>query len=537
MSETVAFLSEICYYLNETRKKIMSVLEIKNLSHRYDDKVLFHNADLQINNGEHVGIVGLNGAGKSTFINILAGEVLQDEGEVRWQNGIKKSYLDQHAELDKTLTVMEYLKSSFTDLFAMNDRMESLYAEMGNVSDPNKLDEMIRKATNLTDRLTDAGFFELEANIKRIANGLGVMNFGYDTVIGTLSGGQRAKLMLAKLLLDAPDVMMLDEPTNFLDIEHIAWLTDFLNASPKTVLVISHDADFLDRVCRFTVNIENGQIKKYAANYSGFLSQREQNAKQYENDYNRQQREIEKMEDYIARNKVRAATAGMANARKKQLAKIQVLQKPTVIHDAVFTFPCEELNTKELLVVEGCTIGYGKPLLPPFSFQLGGTDKIWIRGTNGVGKTTLIKTLLRKIPSLGGSFRFHPAIRIGYLEQELDFADAEFNAMAYYNRFYPREGTKETRNALAKVGLKGDLATNPVCELSGGEQVRLKLCVLMQQTTNLLILDEPTNHLDVRAKDALKKALLDYAGGLILVTHEKPFAEGLCNVVLDVKES
>lgn len=232
----------------------MSVLEIKGLSHRYDDKVLFHDADLQINNGEHVGIVGLNGAGKSTFINILAGEVLQDEGEVRWQNNIRKTYLDQHAELDRSLTVMEYLKSSFRDLFAMNERMEALYAGMGEISDPDRLDEMIRKATDLTDRLTEAGFFELEANIKKIANGLGVMNFGYDTVIGTLSGGQRAKLMLAKLLLDAPDVMMLDEPTNFLDIEHIAWLTDFLNACPKTVLVISHDTEFLDRVCRAIVN-------------------------------------------------------------------------------------------------------------------------------------------------------------------------------------------------------------------------------------------------------------------------------------------
>ena len=187
--------------------------------------------------GSVTGLIGHNGAGKSTFINILAGEVLQDEGEVRWQNNIRKTYLDQHAELDRSLTVMEYLKSSFRDLFAMNERMEALYAGMGEISDPDRLDEMIRKATDLTDRLTEAGFFELEANIKKIANGLGVMNFGYDTVIGTLSGGQRAKLMLAKLLLDAPDVMMLDEPTNFLDIEHIAWLTDFLNACPKTCLL------------------------------------------------------------------------------------------------------------------------------------------------------------------------------------------------------------------------------------------------------------------------------------------------------------
>ena len=231
------------------------------------------------------------------------------------------------------------------------------------------------------------------------------------------------------------------------------------------------------------------------------------------------------MEDYIARNKVRAATAGMANARKKQLARIQVLQKPTAIHDAVFSFPCEELNTRELLVAEDLSIGYGRPLLPPFSFQLSGRDKI-----------TLIRTLLRQIPALGGSFRFHPAARVGYLEQELAFERADCSAMAYYNEFYPRENAKETRNALAKVGLKGELALNPLSELSGGEQVRLKLCVLMQKTTNLLVLDEPTNHLDVRAKDALKKALAAYPGGLILVTHEKPFAEGLCNIILDVKE-
>ena len=302
----------------------MAILEIKNLSHTYDGKPLFSNASLSINNGEHVGIVGLNGAGKTTFINIISGKLPQDEGEVKWMGGIRRGYLDQHADIDRSKTVMEYLREAFAHLYAENARMENMYADMAEISDPDELDRRIEKANKILDRLTDAGFFELDSAIKKVAGGLGIAALGYDTVISTLSGGQRAKLMLARLLLEKPDIMLLDEPTNFLDIEHIAWLTEYLNSVKNTFLVISHDVEFLDKVTKFIVSIENGTIKKYGGNYTTYRAQAEQNAKQYEESYRRQQEEIKRMEDYIARNKARAATAGMANSRKKMLDRMGI---------------------------------------------------------------------------------------------------------------------------------------------------------------------------------------------------------------------
>lgn len=511
----------------------MSILEIKGLTHTFDGRLLFDNADLTVNNGEHIGVVGLNGAGKSTFINIIAGRTPQDAGEVLWQSNIVKGYLDQHADIDRSLTVMEYLKTAFTPLYDMNARMEALYAQM---SEPGAdLDGLIAKANRLLERLTDAGFFDLDAEIKKVANGLGVGRYGYDTPVAELSGGMRAKLMLTKLLLVKPDIMLLDEPTNFLDIEHIDWLADYLNGWKGTFMVISHDTDFLNRVSKFIVSIQNGSIKKYSGNYDQYAAQAEMNLKQYAESYERQQREIERMEDYINRNRARASTAGMANARKKQLEKLERIKKPTVVYDATFSFPCAPLHTREIAAARGLVIGYGEPLLPPLDFSLPGDGRLWIRGTNGVGKTTLIKTLIGAIPALGGSYAFHPFVKIGYLEQDLVFPDPEINAMTHFNARFPRYDTKKTRAALAATGIKNDLATKPISALSGGEQVRIKLTVLCHTESNLLILDEPTNHLDVRAKAALKKALLAYPGAIILVSHEKDFAGEICDRVFDVR--
>lgn len=512
----------------------MSILEIKNLSHIYDGKPLFVKANLAVAGGEHSGIVGLNGAGKSTFIKILSGEVLQDEGEVKWLSGITKGYLDQHADIDRTLTVMEYLRSSFEDLFKLNSKMEECYAQM-ETADGDELERLITKSNNILERLNNGGFFELDSTIKKVAGGLGVSNLGYDTPISELSGGGRAKLMLTKLLLVKPDIMLLDEPTNFLDIEHIDWLVDFLNGTKSAFLVISHDTDFLDRVCKNIINIENGEIRKYSGNYSQFATQREQNAKQYEDAYLRQQREIERMNEYIERNKARASTAGMANSRKKMLDRMEIMRKPTVIYDAEFSFPYVELHTKDMLKVDNLIVGYDSPILPPVSFSLSSETRLWLRGTNGIGKTTIIKTILNKIAKLSGNFTFHPAVKIAYIEQDLTFEDKEELPAQYLSRLFPRLNPKDIRALLARVGLKNELALKAVSLLSGGEQMRLKLATLANMPSNFLIMDEPTNHLDVRAKDSLKRALNDYKGALLLVSHEKDFASAVTNTVVDIK--
>lgn len=512
----------------------MSILEIRNLTHRYDDRNLFNNASLVVNNGEHIGVVGLNGAGKTTFINIIANKLIQDEGEILKQPNTRWGYLDQHADIDRSLTVMEYLRHAFDYLYEINEKLEGTYAKMGEVSE-DELEKLINKSARLQELLDNADFYDLDSKIKKVAGGLGVNNFGFDTLIGKLSGGERAKLMLTKLLLEEVDVMLLDEPTNFLDIDHVEWLKKYLNSYKKTFLVISHDTAFLDSVCKFIVNIENGQIKKYSGSYSGFLVQREMNARQYEDEYNRQQAEIKKMQDYIDKNKTRAATAGMANSRKKMLDRIEVMQKPVTFYESVFSFPYIELNSKDFLIVSNLEVGYNSTLIPPISFHLKSNDKLWIRGTNGVGKSTLIKTLLGKIPSRRGSFNFHIATKIAYLEQELEFTTTTQSGMQYFNDAFPRANVKIQRQELAKVGLRGELATKPLKNMSGGEQVRVKLSVLCNTPSNCLILDEPTNHLDINAKNSLKKALIDYPGTIILVSHEQEFAQDICNIIFDAK--
>lgn len=512
----------------------MSVLEIKNLTHRYDDRFLFDNANLTINNGEHVGVVGLNGAGKSTFINIIAGNLSQDDGEVLWLNGIRKGYLDQHADIDRTKTVMEYLLSSFTYLYEKEAKLNKMYEDMA-FADGEQLDRLIKKSANLQDELTSEGFYDLESKIKKVANGLGMNIVGYDAPISQLSGGERAKLMLSKLLLESPDIMLLDEPTNFLDIEHIDWLIKYLNDYKKTFLVISHDIKFLDAVSRYIVNIENGYIKKYTGNYTAFKAQHEMNAKQHEDAYKRQQAEIKRITEYIDKNKARASTAKMAHSRQKMLDKMQLVQKPVTILDAQFDFPYHPLNCKDLLVVKNLEVGYDKTLIPPINLHLNSQSRLWIRGTNGVGKTTLLKTIMHKIPQLKGSFLIHPEARILYLEQDLNFPNKEQSASQYFNSCYPMMNEKDRRTSLAKVGLKGELAIKPIKNMSGGEQVRLKIAVLSHIKSNVLILDEPTNHLDVRAKEELKRALNQYEGAIILVSHEEDFATAICNQIFDAK--
>jgi len=514
----------------------MSVLTITNLSHIFDEKQLFDNANLTVNNGEHIGVVGLNGAGKSTFMNIIAGNLSQDIGEVKWLNGIRWGYLDQHANIDRSLSVMEYLKTSFQYLYHMESELNALYEKMGDISDEKELDSLIEKTAKMQDRLQNSNFYDLESEIKKVATGLGIHNYGYDTIIATLSGGQRAKLMLAKLLLQDLDVMLLDEPTNFLDLEQIDWLNKFLNAFKGTFILVSHDTQFLNDTCKIIINIENAQITKYWCSYNEYLVQHKQKTQQYIDNYERQQREIKKMEEYIAKNKARASTAGMANSRQKMLDKIDVMQKPVSIVKPTFEFPYVQILTRHLLDVKGLEIGYdGVAILPPIDLSMGSDTKMWIRGTNGLGKTTLLKTLMHKLPAISGIFDFHLQTKINYVEQDLIFRTKQMSATTFMNETFPRMNAKEIRSELAKVGLRGELATKPIANLSGGEQVKIKLCAIMQKPSNLLILDEPTNHLDVNAKDALFDALQDYKGAILFVTHEPEYAKRICTDIFDIK--
>ena len=497
---------------------------------------LYRNIARRTGGEVYIGVVGPVRTGKSTFINIIAGNISYDAGEVIWLNGIRYDYLDQHADIDRDKTVIEYLKTAFDYLYELEKKLNALYAEMADTTDEDKLEKLINKSNRMLEQLESEGFYEIDSRIKKAAGGLGVAAIGYDKKIGTLSGGQRAKVMLCKLILENPDVMLLDEPTNFLDVEHIDWLEKYLCSLKKTYIVISHDTDFLDAVCDHIVSIENGSIRKYTGNYSQFVAQHDMAVKQYAEDYQRQQAEIKKMEDYINRNKARASTAGMANSRKKMLERIDVMQKPVVSLESHFSFPCEMLNTRDMLKVDKLVVGYDSPLLPPISFEMRGDTKLWIWGANGIGKSTLLKTLMGVIPPLGGTYNFHIAAKPAYLEQDLKFSDMNINSFSYISECFPRFNQKEVRSQLARVGIRGEMSLQPIKTLSGGEQVRVKLLTIMNRVSNILILDEPTNHLDVAAKESLKKAIAEYAGAVILVSHDRAFAESVCDMSMRLKE-
>ena len=515
----------------------MSILRINGLSHMYDDKVLFKNADLSINNGEHVGIVGLNGAGKSTFINIIAHNISQDEGEVIWLSGIRYGYLDQHADIDRSLTVMEYLQTSFTHLYELDKKLQKLYEEMGSVTDEKELDRMIERSNRMLDTLTREHFYDIEAQIKKVANGLGVNAFGYDTVIGTLSGGQRAKLMLAKLILEEPDVMLLDEPTNFLDVEHVDWLIKFLNASEKTFMVISHDVEFLDGVCKYIVSIENGSIRKYTGNYSQFLVQHEMAVKQYEEDYARQQAEIKRMEDYIARNKARAATAGMANSRKKMLEKLNIEEiKPSMRKYPGIIFQPEREPGTKILAVDGLskTVG-GETLFRNVSFTIEKGDKVAFLSREPRAITALFEIVAGDDKPDSGMVEWGVTINPAYLPlNNAPFFDNQLTIVDWLAQFSQDTSELYLRGYLGKMLFSGDEIYKQVNVLSGGEKMRCMIARMMIRQANTLLLDSPTNHLDLESIQAFNNALVAFKGVVLMTSHDHEFINTVANRIIEI---
>ncbi len=512
----------------------MSILEIKGLTHRYDDRYLFVKSDLTVNSGEHIGVVGLNGAGKSTFINIVAGKLVQDEGEIKRLPRMRIGYLDQHATLDKSLTVMEYLRGAFSYLDEKNAELEQIYADMCS-AEGEKLDELVAKSAEIQEELDDADYYDLEAQIKKIANGLGVNKFGYDTVIGNLSGGERAKLMLSKLLLEGQDLTLLDEPTNFLDVEHIEWLKRYLQDYENAFILISHDIPFLNSVINLVYHMENQELNRYVGDYDHFQEVYAVKKAQLEAAYRRQQQEISELKDFVARNKARVSTRNMAMSRQKKLDKMDVIELAAEKPKPEFHFRYGRTPGKMLFETHDLVTGYDEPLSKPLNFSMERGQKIALVGTNGIGKTTLLKSILGLIPSLSGSCELGENLEIGYFEQEVKGENKTTCIDEIWQEF-PSFTQYEVRSALAKCGLTTKHIESQVRVLSGGEQAKVRLCKLINRDTNILLLDEPTNHLDVDAKDSLKKALQEYRGSILLICHESEFYQDVVNEVWDMSK-
>lgn len=511
----------------------MGLLEAINISHSFGDKILYKNASFELFKGEHMGIVGENGAGKTTLLDSLCGKIIPDVGEIRVQRGIKLGYLDQHAEINTDISIFEYLKTAFNELYEIDNKLKKIYEDMGQDSS----EEVLNKASDYQSLLVNRGFYEIESNILKVADGLGINSFGMDSKLKNLSGGQRAKVILAKLLLENPDVLLLDEPTNFLDTNHIIWLTDYLKNFKNAFVVISHDFEFLDKITNCICNIEFNNIKKYSGNFSKFIKNKEMNKISYEREFKAQQKEINKLETYIQKNKVRASTARQAKSRQKILDKMDRLVAPKDLEKPHFIFKSMPISSGKAMIVKNLEVGYNnKALLPKINLEILNGEKIAIIGFNGIGKSTLLKTLLGIIPPIKGySWKFDTT-HIGYFEQELIWEDDTLSPLEIIQDKFPKLSQKYIRSYLDKCAISSKEVLEPIRFLSGGEQAKVKLCILMLTDSNFLILDEPTNHLDILAKDALKEQLKLWEGTLILVSHDKQFYGDICKKVIDIEK-
>lgn len=511
----------------------MSILNVEHLTHGFGDRAIFEDVSFRLLKGEHIGLIGANGEGKSTFMNILTGKLQPDEGKIEWSKKVRVGYLDQHTVLQKGMTIREVLSSAFDFLFEMEAEMNEIYMKLGE-ADPDRMDEMMAEAGTIQDLLDMHDFYMIDAKVEEVARALGLLDLGLEKDVTDLSGGQRTKVLMAKLLLEKPDILLLDEPTNYLDAEHIEWLKKYLNEYENAFILISHDIPFLNSVINLIYHMDNRQLTRYVGDYEKFREVYEMKKSQLEAAYNRQQQEIRELKDFVARNKARVATRNMAMSRQKKLDKMDMIELAEEKPKPEFNFLEARTPGRFLFETKGLVIGYDEsdPLSRELDLTMERGSKIVLTGANGIGKTTLLKSLLGLIRPLKGEVNQGDYLEIGYFEQEMDPSVSTTCIQEIWNEF-PGMSQFEVRAALAKCGLTTKHIESLVKVLSGGEQAKVRLCKLMNRSSNLLVLDEPTNHLDIDAKEELKRALMAYKGSILMVCHEPEFYQGLATEVWD----
>lgn len=505
----------------------MSILEVKHLSHGFGERTIFEDVSFRLLKGEHIGLVGANGEGKSTFMSIVTGHLQPDEGKVEWSKYVTAGYLDQHTVLEAGMSVRDVLRTAFDELFKTEARINEIYMSM--TDDGADMDALMEEVGELQDRLESRDFYTLDAKIDEVARALGVMDFGMDSDVTELSGGQRTKVLLAKLLLEKPDILLLDEPTNYLDAEHIEWLKRYLQNYENAFVLISHDIPFLNDVINIVYHVENHDLVRYTGDYDNFQAVYAMKKAQLEAAYERQQKEIADLQDFVNRNKARVATRNMAMSRQKKLDKMERIELQSEKPKPSFEFKESRTPSRFIFQTQNLEIGYDHPLTKPLNLTFERNQKVAIIGANGIGKTTLLKSLLGIIPPISGSVERGDYIELGYFEQEVVAGNRQTPLEAVWDAF-PALNQAEVRAALARCGLTSKHIESQIQVLSGGEQAKVRFCLLMNRENNVLVLDEPTNHLDVDAKEELKRALKSYRGSILMVCHEPDFYEGWTEV-------
>ena len=512
----------------------MSILNVEHLTHGFGDRAIFEDVSFRLLKGEHIGLIGANGEGKSTFMSIVTGHLMPDEGKVEWAKNVRAGYLDQHAVLEEGMTIGDVLRSAFSWLFEMETEMNQMFEQMAEAT-PEEMERLLEETGTYQELLDQHDFYMIDAKVDEVARALGLLDLGLDRDVTDLSGGQRTKVLLAKLLLEKPDILLLDEPTNYLDEEHIAWLKRYLLDYDNAFILISHDIPFLNEVVNIIYHMENQELNRYVGDYEHFQEVYAMKKAQLEAAYRRQQQEISELKDFVARNKARVSTRNMAMSRQKKLDKMDVIELAAERPKPEFHFQYGQTPGKMLFETQDLVIGYDEPLSKPLNFSMERGQKIALVGTNGIGKTTLLKSILGLIPSISGECELGEKLQLGYFEQEVS-PDNRNSCIEEIWEEFPSFSQYEVRSALAKCGLTTKHIESQVRVLSGGEQAKVRLCKLLNRDTNFLLLDEPTNHLDVDAKDALKTALQEYRGSILLICHEPEFYQDVVDEIWNMSQ-
>ena len=516
----------------------MIILQANKIERSFAGEVLFDNINLQVDERDRIALVGKNGAGKATLLKILVGEEEPTSGEINKKKDISLSYLAQDSRFESENTIYDEMLHVFDDLRRMEKQLRQMELEMGEKSGED-LEKLMSDYDRLSENFRQAGGFTYEADIRAILNGFKFDESMWQMKIAELSGGQNTRLALAKMLLEKPNLLVLDEPTNHLDIETIAWLENYLVNYSGALIIVSHDRYFLDKVATITLDLTKHSLDRYVGNYSRFVELREQKIATEAKNYEKQQKEIAALEDFVNRNLVRASTTKRAQSRRKQLEKMERLDKPEAgKKSANMTFQSEKTSGNVVLTVENVAIGYdGEVLSEPINLDLRKMNAVAIVGPNGIGKSTFIKSIVDQIPFIKGEKRFGANVEVGYYDQTQSKLTASNTVLDELWNDFKLTPEVEIRNRLGAFLFSGDDVKKSVGMLSGGEKARLLLAKLSMENNNFLILDEPTNHLDIDSKEVLENALIDFDGTLLFVSHDRYFINRVATHVLELSEN
>jgi len=515
------------------------LLQINQLEKNFGADTILSNIKLEVQTRDRIALVGRNGAGKSTLLKIIAGQISYDAGDIIKPKEVEIGYLAQNTGLESERSIWDEMLTVFEHLQKQERELRSLENKMANpdlIANKKEYERILSEYDQLQLRFKEQGGYQYESDIRSILHGLSFQSFSYDTKISTLSGGQKTRLALGKLLLTKPDILILDEPTNHLDIDTLSWLEQYLQGYNGAILIVSHDRYFLDKVVTQVYELSRRQMKKYHGNYSAYLEQKAANFERDMKLYEKQQQEVAKLEDFIQRNLVRASTTKRAQSRRKQLDRMELLDRPQGDEkSASFGFQIEKQSGNEVLNIHSISVGYEeKAISNEVTIRITRGESIALVGPNGIGKSTLLKTIIGHLPVIAGGYQLGTNVTIGYYDQEQAKLASNKRVLNELWDEYPLKPEKDIRTVLGNFLFSGDDVLKTVSTLSGGEKARLALAKLMMQKANFLILDEPTNHLDLDSKEILENALIDYPGTILFVSHDRYFINRITTKVLEL---